>query len=207
MDRCLVIGNGKSLRQIPISFLKSYPTFGSNRIYLLDGFNPLYYACVNPLVIKQSIAEIKNLSSEKYIAAKYAPLIPCSIPLYSVSEVGFSKNPLQWIYEGYTITYVLLQLAYWKGYKEVGLVGVDHYYIFDGQPNQVLVADGDDQNHFHPKYFSDGTKWNAPDLKKSEQAYKIAKKVYEDSGRRIVNLTPGSKLEVFEREGLEKWLL
>ena len=204
--RCLVIGNGKSLKDIPLDFLKRYPSFGSNRIYLLDGFTPDYYACVNPLVAKQYSKEIARMKSEKYICAKHAHLIPGSTGIVSISNALFSFRPDCYLYEGYTVTYVLLQLAFWKGYREVGLIGVDHDYVFEGAPNQELKAEGEDHNHFHPDYFSGGVKWNAPDLAKSEEAYEIARQVYTESGRRIINLTPGSKLDVFPREDWTSWL-
>jgi hypothetical protein len=45
-----------------------------------------------------------------------------------------------------------------------------------------------------------------------EQAYKLARAAYEADGRRIINLTPDSALDVFEkasldevREGVEAW--
>ena len=206
MKTCLVIGNGPSLADIPLTLLKVYPTFASNRIYLLDGFTPTYYACVNPLVVEQSIDEINGMiCNEKYITAAWADKIFGAYPLYSVGMRIFSADPLRMIYEGFTVTYVLLQLAFWKGYERVGLVGVDHNYRYQGQPNQECLATGIDPNHFHPDYFSGGTIWNNPDLEESERSYTLAKKAYNDSGRKIINLTPGSKLDIFDREDWRAW--
>ena len=33
-ETCLIIGNGPSLANIPLKFLKKYASFGTNRIYL-----------------------------------------------------------------------------------------------------------------------------------------------------------------------------
>ena len=63
----LIIGNGPSLKDVPIEFLHKYPTFGTNRIYLMDGFEPTYYASVNPLVVEQSVENINKLTSIKFI--------------------------------------------------------------------------------------------------------------------------------------------
>ena len=206
MKTCLVIGNGPSLKDMPLEFLRKYPTFASNRIYLLDGFTPTFYACVNPLVIEQSAEEINALEcGEKYINSMLIESIVDAIPLYSVPMRIFSDDPLRLIYEGYTVTYVLLQLAFWKGFERVGLVGVDHTYRYNGEPNQEQIAEGVDPNHFHPDYFSGGMRWNNPDLEESERSYLLARKTFERAGRRVVNLTPGSKLDIFEREDWQSW--
>jgi hypothetical protein len=206
MKTCLVIGNGPSLKDMPLEFLRKYPTFASNRIYLLDGFTPTFYACVNPLVIEQSAEEINALEcGEKYINSMLIESIVDAIPLYSVPMRIFSDDPLRLIYEGYTVTYVLLQLAFWKGFEKVGLVGVDHTYRYNGAPNEEMVAEGVDPNHFHPGYFSGGTRWNNPDLVESERSYLTARKAVERAGRRVVNLTPGSKLDIFDREDWQSW--
>ena len=55
-----------------------------------------------------------------------------------------------------------------------------------------------DPNHFSPDYFK-GALWNNPDLALSESAYSIARRVYEKDGRRIINATPGSHCDIFER--------
>jgi hypothetical protein len=101
------------------------------------------------------------------------------------------------MWEGYTVTYVCLQLAYYMGFKEVVLLGVDHYYGENKQPNLEAVATGPDEHHFHPDYFANGTRWNFPDLVNSEYAYTIAKAAYEKDGRTIINATSHTALEVF----------
>jgi hypothetical protein len=203
LKTCLIIGNGPSLADVPTDFLDKYPTFGSNRVYLK--YEPNYYACVNPLVIKQYYRDINRLDSLKFVSGKYAHFVPGSVRLSITAERVFAKRDFEPVYEGYTVTFVLMQIAYWYGYKRVGLVGVDHRYTFEGKPNQELIADGVDQNHFDPSYFSGGAMWNAPDLVRSEQSYRIAKDVYERAGREIVNLTPDSALDVFEREDWQTW--
>ena len=203
MKRCLIIGNGPSLKDIPNAFLKKYFTFGSNRIYLK--FKPNVYACVNPTVITQYGRELRQYNFPKYVTEGYTSFVTGSIPLKRNPKLSFSHKPDEWVSMGHTVTYVLMQLAYWMGYQEVGLIGVDHRFSFDGKPNQELTAVGDDPNHFDPRYFSDGKLWNAPDLARSEQAYMLAKVEYEKSGRRIVNLTPDSALDVFEKVDWRAW--
>ena len=203
----LVIGNGPSLNDIPIEFLNKYPSFGTNRIYLLDDFTPDYYAAVNPLVIEQFSDDINEMECEKFITARFVQdgTVTGAHPLYSSVTPSFSRDPEDWIYEGYTVTFVCLQLAFWMGFQTVLLVGVDHSFEFKGMPNGIAQAVGDDVNHFHPDYFGDGVLWHNPDLVQSERAYKMAKTVYEHDGRKIVNLTPGTKLDVFEKGSIAEW--
>lgn len=200
-ETCLVIGNGPSLNDIPFTFLHKYPSFGTNRIYLLNGFTPDYYVCVNPLVLEQFLLEIAAIPARaKFIAESFAGQVPGSCPLHSVSAPIFSTEPDKRVYEGHTVTYVCLQLAFWLGFKQVLLVGVDHNYAFEGKPNEehTMPLEGADPNHFASDYFQ-GVKWNNPDLVRSERAYAMARTVFSAYNRRIVNCTTRTKLEVFDR--------
>ena len=204
MDPCIVIGNGPSLNDVPLEFLEKYDTFGSNRIY--THFTPTFYVSVNPLVIEQCLEDIKAVKSEeKFISSAFSVAVPGSTPLYSTNMPIFSRNPLERVYEGFTVTFVSLQLAFYYEYDPVLLVGVDHRYKYSGNPNEEQVFQGDDPNHFDPNYFK-GMKWNLPDLARSEQAYKMAETVYSHEGRRIINLGPDSALNVFAKEDLKDWL-
>ena len=102
---------------------------------------------------------------------------------------------------GGTVTFANLQLAAYMGYTKVLLVGVDHYYkISETQrPALPFVAAGNDQDHFHPDYFQKGSVYAAPEVEGTTHFYEVAKHVYTSMGRQIINLTPGSKLDVFER--------
>lgn len=193
-EECYVIGNGPSLKHEPIDKLLSLPTFGTNRFRL---FHPTFYVCVNPLVIEQNKREIADRIHHSIMFVRSGMGLP-GYQLQKSIQAPFSYNPLEWINEGYTVTYVCLQLAYWMGFTTVYLVGVDHRYTFDGAPNETKVMQGDDPNHYDPDYFK-GQKWQNPDLANSEKYYKIARSVFEADGRRIVNLTPNSALDVFER--------
>lgn len=181
-------------------WLDRYITFGANRIY--KKYTPTYYICTNPLVIKQNRDEIEMLPCKKFIREG---MTNTGIPLRIDSTKKFSYIPYQYVYEGYTVTFVSLQLAYYFGFTVVLLVGVDHEYKFDGKPNEQKLMSEDDPNHFDPEYFK-GQLWNNPDLEQSEYSYGLAKKAYEEDGRRIINLTRDSKLDVFEKDNFENWI-
>ncbi len=205
MKKCLILCNGPSLADVDNSTLEAVTTFGSNRVYLK--YTPDFYACVNPLVIEQYHEEIAKLHGIKHIRAEYAYKILGAWPVNSRSGGGWSYDPLAYVYEGWTVTYVLMQLAHWYGFEKIGIVGMDHKYKYHGVPNEELIANGKDCNHFDSRYFTDGVKWNAPDLEKSELHYQKAKDIYEKSGREIINLTPDSACDVFKKGNLEEWML
>ena len=202
-ETCLIIGNGPSLKSVPREFLLRYPSFGTNRIYLMDGFTPTYYCSVNPLVIQQFIGDIAEINAPKFLPAAYCFDDTC-LPLNSSGIVAFSQDASSWIYEGHTVTFVCMQIAFYMGFKTILLVGVDHKFTFDGRPNAQQIMDGDDPNHFHPSYFK-GYAWNNPDLPRSEQAYKLARAVYEANGGRIINLTPSTGENAFEHGDISEW--
>lgn len=204
-ERCVIIGNGPSLRKMDLSFLENEITFGLNRIYLLSeelGFYPDYYVSVNPLVIEQSIEEILNLPSPKFISHKgFAHVVDPEqvIFLESIPKWFFSRDPGQGICEGYTVTYVAMQLAYYMGFDDVVLIGVDHHFVTPGPANLEVVSQGDDPNHFHPNYFGKGVRWHLPDLENSEVAYRLANEAFTGSGRKIIDATLNGKLEIFPK--------
>ena len=209
-QRCVIIGNGPSLNRMDLSFLKEEITFGLNRIYLLFDkwdFTPTYYVSVNPLVIEQSVDDLLELPSPKFLSLNGLSYVADPIDiifLRSIYKWFFSTDPRNGICEGYTVTYVAMQLAYFMGFSEVMLIGVDHHFTTPGQPNQEVLSNGDDTNHFHPGYFGKGIRWNLPDLKNSEVAYNLAKAIFEANGRRIVDATLDGRLKIFPKANYQE---
>jgi hypothetical protein len=103
------------------------------------------------------------------------------------------------IFEGFTVTYVALQLAYHMGFDQVILVGVDHNFVTQGPANQAIISQGDDPNHFAPNYFGKGFKWQLPDLVGSERAYLMARNAYSQASREILDATMDGKLSIFPK--------
>lgn len=202
-ETCVVIGNGPSLRDVPDAFLRKHPSFGANRIGMR--FTPTYYVAINPLVIEQNLVEILNLDCKaKFLRVGMGFCDEFEYELRSMAMPLFSYNPSAYVYEGFTVTFVSLQLAFFMGFSTVLLVGVDHRYTYDGAPNAEAVMTHDDPNHFDPAYFK-GQRWNNPDLERSAEAYMLAKVAFESECRHIINLTEGSALDVFERGELKRW--
>lgn len=210
-ERCFIIGNGPSLRKMDISPLKHEYTFGLNRIYLLFdsiGFATTYFVSVNKYVIEQCAEEIVKLPCPKFISWHARHLIPFSpdmMFLPSIMRPGFCTDiTTQGIWEGATVTYVAMQIAYYMGFRQVILIGVDHSFQTKGQPHQLITSEGNDPNHFHPEYFGKGFRWQLPDLETSEFAYRLAKRQFELAGREILDATVGGKLQVFPNVDYER---
>jgi hypothetical protein len=209
-QRAFIIGNGPSLKRTDVSRLASDFTFGLNRIYLLFdsmGFSTSCLVSVNDLVVQQCVGEMQALSMPRFFSwhsHRFVPpsTAPSHLPtfLYTTYESPrFSADVCGRVWEGATVTYVALQLAFHMGFSRVILIGVDHDFASKGEANKTVVSQGDDQNHFSPKYFGRGFRWQLPDLDTSEIAYGMAREAYARAGREVIDATVGGKLTVFPK--------
>jgi hypothetical protein len=98
-----------------------------------------------------------------------------------------------------------MQLAFYLGFEQVILIGVDHSFKTKGTPNKTVVSEGNDESHFDSRYFGKGFRWQLPDLDTSEQAYLRARKNYEKAGRQILDATVGGQLTVFPKVDFDEF--
>jgi hypothetical protein len=211
-QRCVILGNGPSLNGFDVARLGGAATFCTNRGYLLwegSGRSPNFYVAVNPLMVEQFADEIAAQACPVFvpwILRKHLADAPNAIFTELRIEQRFLTDALQGLAPCGTVTIAALQLAYHLGFSEAVLIGVDHRYETAGSPHSEVLQSGEDPNHFRADYFGEGTVWNAPDLAQSERGYRMAAATFAANGRRIINATPGSALEVFERGELEDLL-
>jgi hypothetical protein len=205
-ERCFVIGNGPSLRQTDMSKLRGEQTIGVNRIYLMFpelGFQTSYLCSINDLVIEQCAADLQTLQIPRFFAwhaRKYLSPAPDLYFLHTTyTGPRFSTDLRGRLWEGATVTNVALQVAYFLGFKEVILIGVDHNFVTQGKPNTTVTSQGDDPNHFSAGYFGAGFRWQLPDLETSERGYRLAREAFEADGRKVLDATVGGKLTVFPK--------
>ena len=217
-QRGFIIGNGPSLRQTDLTKLRGEYTFGMNRIYILFpelGFTTTYFLSINDLVIEQCAGEIMALPMPKFLtwrshrffkshqpsAISHQPssFIPPTFLYTTYTGPKFARNAAGRLWEGATVTYVALQLAFHMGFERVILIGVDHSFVSKGEANKTITSQGDDPNHFAPNYFGKGFRWQLPDLETSERAYRMAKAAYEADGRQVLDATVNGKLAVFPK--------
>lgn len=218
--RCFIVGNGPSLNELDLSLLKNEYSFAVNSIYYKTkemGYKPTFYAVEDPHVINDNIKEINEYECDyMFFPSKFKSKFKKGDNRYFVNldysffndvspyfeKPRFSQDCSTEIFCGQSVTIVNLQLAYYLGFAEVYLIGMDFSYnipqsaIVDGN---VIESTEDDVNHFHPDYFGKGKKWHDPKLHNVLKSYKMAKLMYEIDDRKIYNATKGGKLEVFER--------
>jgi hypothetical protein len=205
-ERCFIIGNGPSLKMTDLSRLKNEFTIGMNRFYVAFpdiGFTSSILLTVNDLVIEQCADDLRKLPIPTFVSWRGRKFIhPADNIHYLYTSYvlpGFNPNAAGRLWEGATVTFVAMQLAFFMGFKEVILIGVDHNFVTAGTPNTTIVSTGDDPNHFNPGYFGKGFRWQLPDLRTSEAAYLLAKTAYERAGRKLVDATVEGKLAVFPK--------
>ncbi|MDK1029832.1 MAG: DUF115 domain-containing protein [Anaerolineae bacterium] len=210
-ERCFIIGNGPSLKNTDLSKLKDEFTFGMNRIYLIFpelGFNTTYFVTINDLVIEQCAEDISALPIPKFIAwhsnHHFQSFPKDMVFLYSTyTGPQFAYDMTRRVWEGATVTNVALQLAFYMGFDQVILIGVDHNFTSKGEANKTVVSDGDDPDHFDPRYFGKGFRWQLPDLDTSEIGYVLARNAYEKADRKVLDATLDGKLTIFSKVDYE----
>jgi hypothetical protein len=215
----IVIANGPGLKNVPIDFLKKYPTLGCNRITLMaPEFVPTYYSClgrnqINTEEKRQTFYDMLGHPDCKaaFLNRMHAHSFPFD-EVYSImggKSYGFAETrffslePLDITGLGYTMVYVNLQIAYYMGFQTVLLVGLDHHYpdtdqkhfYKDGDVPDFEVAPG-------PLYQNNTNIWQQG----ADLVFNIASEVYKDAGKDIINLSEPSKCTIFRKEALSAWL-
>ena len=219
-ERCVIIGNGPSLNKIDLGKIQSEYTFGVNSLYYKtkeSGFMPTFFVVEDSSVMKENISAIKRYRPQyKFFPTIYKDLhgeganvffFKMNRGFYEKSSPNFcvprfSTDFSKIAYCGQSVTHINLQLAFFMGFSEVYLVGMDFSYIIPeshSRKGDVLLSDTDDPNHFHKDYFGKGKSWKDPKLDRVLMNYKQAKLAYEGCGRKIYNATRGGKLEIFPR--------
>jgi hypothetical protein len=169
---------------MPDGLEDTMPTFGSNYC----GFQPTYYVCVDKDILTNHVDDILPLvmgAKIAYLSAHFEG----SSKLYELPYVRLVAKDEQSFREeefmsGFTATYVALKEAYYLGFDEVHLWGVDHSPAWD---------------HFKPDY-PRGAPDRARRMSVMERHYQLATNIYARAGRRIINHSYPSKLDtIFAR--------
>lgn len=217
-ERCIIIGGGPSLKRMELAKLRDEVTFGVNGFFHLHdelGYLPTYYVVEDRLVAEDNFRDINAMSGTTKIFPedlRYR-LAPSEETIFVRFERFYDdpdepgpdfprfhpKGSLRF-YWGGTVSYLNLQLAYFLGFSEVYLIGMDMTYsVPSGQSSNVITSQSDDTNHVHPAWFGPGKRWHDPRVDRMQQAFERSKQAFEDDGRKVFNATIGGKLEVFPR--------
>jgi hypothetical protein len=223
--RCYIIGNGPSLTVSDLELLKDEDTFASNGIYKmfpLTDWRPNFY-CVQDSIafsaVSASLGEISEETANIFISMNFYKKYPEAVKKDSKSVImyiryvpprnniyRFSNDMTDAIYEGLSVTYSMLQLAIYMGYKEIFLLGIDHSYSIEVDTDGNIINQRNGADHFY-KSVEKGSSGYPTKIREITNAYQSARAYAERKGVIIKNATRGGKLEVFERIQLEKALL
>lgn len=210
-ETCVIIGNGPSLRLSDLELLSDkYITFGSNQIFRLP-FAPTYYSIIDKQMMDACLPLPKDFRP-KEIFLRAEACVEGNNPIYPIVAAGFGVDIANFVVMGGTVTFALMQIAFYMGFETMLLIGVDHSYPKSSliTSSRRFVADGEDPDHFKcadgKPYFKEGVTYNAPELKGTTQSYAIARQLFDQAGRRAVNISRKTALDVFEKDQLENWI-
>jgi hypothetical protein len=214
-QRCFIIGNGPSLTWNDLDRITNEKTFASNKIYLSyphTEFRPFFYSVIDSYVLDNNLEEITAVNGLRLFPHYFEEKLAANDETIFFRSAGpnlggFGFEPVlgRHFYGGYSVVFAQMQLAWYLGFREIYLIGMDHTWhipedaqIKDDGYYQVLTSGGE-VNHFHPDYRKPGEKWTMPLPEQQEKAYQFAREFIEKNGGMIRNATRGGKLEVFER--------
>lgn len=216
--RCFLLGSGPSLTLDDLNqiYEKGELSFGANKIFKIfeqTRWRPDFYCATDRRILSFYQETIANLELSQMFIAYYhdrklqkladALLKKDNVNLFAMKEsvsddeIEFSEDPSEFIVEGRTVIYAMMQIALYMGFKEIYLLGVDFNY------SDPTGYDKKGQDHFCKNYIEEGEEVLISSQQYCLKAFEKAKKYSQKHGVKIYNATRGGKLEVFERVDLE----
>ena len=189
MKTCIIMGNGESLNEMPRDLFSSFPSFGVNYC----PHRCTYFVCVDHTILTRHHAEIYPIAKQARIAYLAQKELGSS-NLYTLPNVKLIAGDrdaffTEHYFSGLTVVYVALKCAYYLGFEEVHLWGVDH------SPDWKHYRDD------YPPGDTDRREWR---MEQMEFHYQLAQNVYNKAGRVIINHSYPSRLDaIFQRVGKE----
>ena len=215
--RCFIIGTGPSLTVNDLNKLKGEITFAPNRIFEIfpqTDWRPTYYVNQDYKLICKYVDEIKKLKVKRkflmvdaknlfegvddisYFVLRHKDFYP--------NDADFSTRVDRFVGQGFTVTYGAIQLAYYMGFSEVYLLGIDHNYAISLNEKGIPVIQEGVKDYFVGSKASNVVGLNLPRTAESTLAYMTARKFADKQKNfNIYNATRGGKLEAFERVDLD----
>jgi hypothetical protein len=207
-ERCFIVGTAPSLTYEDLALLEDEYCFGVNSIiktFEKTAWRPTYYGVQDSKVYEKLKEDIdraglptmfvghrllkKTLRPDRFIPYFHFPCFHARhgdiLPLSS----GFSDDTSEIVYDGYSVTYSMLQLAVYMGFSEIYLLGTDCNYDVGGR------------EHFVESGWKDK---NAASVgERMIYAFTVAKIYADKNNIKIFNATRGGMLEVFDRVDLD----
>lgn len=224
-DSCIIVGNGPSLTVEDLTKIheKGVASFAANSIYKLykeTDWRPTYHCFQDLQIIEGLVNKFPSLINEtrgffiRRDAYRRVPIEIIKHPKTYMPKVvmhirkdsmfDFSEDASRFLSDGTTVTYFMMQLAYYLGFRTIYLIGIDHKFPVLFDKNDQIIKQEDIKLHA----FEDDKTVNLFPSRALEatNAYISAKIFYDSHGAKCFNATRGGNLEVFERITLEEAL-
>lgn len=218
-ERCFLLGCGPSLNKVDLTQLKGHTVMGVNGAALIENLQLDYFVTVSNFFWASHQEQLKALSCRRFVPYFLKEHIDSDSPTVWLNTISasdhemlevpkpwkFSYSPERYVFLGGTVIFVCLQILYYLGFKEVVILGLDHDYGIAhntvGKSGQY-VDSGQLNAHFRKDYYRQGEQVHI-DIHGMERAYSLAENAYQQSGRSILNASPGTKLEIFQKADFE----
>lgn len=216
-ERCFIVGTGASLRYQDLERLRGEITFSMNSILLAypnTTWRPTYYAVADYYGYEQDLKDYMGENWGDYcrrellLHHRVRPARPCGREIYFLIHHGNhtksrrkrrrfrqEENIAVCIYDCFTVTNMLLDIALYMGFTEIYLLGVDCNY--EQEKKHIEETPADQRRIREPDYLLPRT-----DL--MEEGYRVLQRMAEKKKAVIRNATRGGSLEVFPRVRLEE---
>lgn len=209
-ERCFIIGNGPSLTAKDLDLIKDEYSFSCNKIYKIYNqtiWRPYYYVVDDRGFVSKDYENIISTvkAKAKFVGVEFEmnlakPFLNSDVILLKEKTILNDNRPAwnldihDYICAGHTVTFPMVQIAIYMGFKELYLIGNDCSYL------ATLENDTIAKNHF---YEDDDDRTSERDAYNLFYAFESIKKCAEQNGVKVFNATRGGALEIFERVDLE----
>ncbi|MBO7463153.1 MAG: DUF115 domain-containing protein [Bacteroidales bacterium] len=219
-ETAFIIGNGPSLRAEDLNILqeKGIYCFAMNRINLIFDktlWRPSCYVAIDRQMLRDGDTALQSVLQENIPLYLLADVLyegvqnPSSNVLYFYNQPNsryvpvheFSSNIMEYVVDGFTVTYNAMQIAYYMGFSTVYLLGVDFNYSNVTNIDGTITKKTSNATYFDKQY--DANSKNSGFMEGMLSAYKTANEFCKKNNFKIINLTRGGKLDAFERHNFD----
>lgn len=209
--RCFILATGPSLNVDDILLLKDEFTIGMNNVCLLYdkiSWRANMLGVQDELVYNRIFPVLERFPENVFVSSEIGRVFPNSscfnqFPLnfyyhqydYRYSNklsAKYSDNAFRTVYDSYSITFSLMQIAIYMGFKEIYLLGCDC--------NQAVGK----VNHFIENGYVESSDKLSTAADRMIFSHNEIKKFCDARGVKVFNATRGGALEVYPRVKLEE---
>lgn len=192
--RLFLACTGPSLNEVPMESLEHEYVMTLNRGYLKEGLNPDFLVTADKRVEAEFVDEILQVPCTVFSNRIVGP----NVVNYKFKGGKFSLDAEKGVKLGHSVTVVALQLAYYMGFRQTYIIGMDHYIDYSKADSTRALHyknKGSDINHFSDEYYGPDYEYRYQNLKSVEKSYAEAYEAFNDNGRILMNATKDSYLD------------